>query len=225
VLDGASRAGVERERETQMERYNRRQSFWKVGLGAGVLVALAPALAIAQQTQTPYATAVLYEVDETINCNPGGSPDPMVDPFCVEETAHGFGTRIADAVLEGTVEGPPEFSGPISVEATSILSQVDWTGPAHGRIRVETAAGTVQANMAGQLDLSLAQTGSAPLAPISGKWHGTKGFNVGGTFSGVFEIPFPCGEVSPTGICYLENGKLIPAETPLVKLVVTFHSK
>lgn len=208
-----------------MERYNRRQSFWKVGLGAGVLLALGPALAIAQQTQTPYATAVLYEVDETINCNPGGSPDPMVDPFCVEETAHGFGTRIADAVLEGTVEGPPEFSGPISVEATSILSQVDWTGPAHGKIRVQTAAGTVQANMAGQLDLSLAQSGSAPLAPISGKWHGTKGFKVGGTFSGVFEVPFPCGEVSPTGICYLENGRVVAAETPLVKLVVTFYNK
>jgi hypothetical protein len=203
-----------------MERLDTKQLTW-VGLVTGVLLALGPALAVSQEA---YATAVLYEVDETINCNPGGSADPIADPFCVKETAHGFGTRIADAVLEGTVEGPPEFSGPISVEATSILSQVDWTGPAHGKMRIQTTGGTVQANMAGQLDLSLAQKQIAPLAPISGKWHGTKGFNVGGTFSGFFEVPFPCEE-SPTGICYLENGQMVPAETPLVKLVVTFYNK
>jgi hypothetical protein len=206
-----------------MERLDTKPLTW-VGLVTGVLLAWGPALAVSQEAQTPYATAVLYEVDETINCNPGGSANPWLDPFCVEESSRGFGTRIADAVLEGTVEGPPEFSGPINVEATSILSQVDWTGPAHGKMRIQTTGGTVQANMAGQLDLSLAQKGSAPLAPISGKWHGTKGFNVGGTFSGVFEVPFPCGEVSPTGICYMENGRMVPAETPLVKLVVTFYS-
>ena len=198
---------------------------WKAGLVAGVLLALSPALAVAQQTPAPYATAILYEVDESINCNPGGSPDPMLDPFCVQESAHGFGTRIADATLEGTILGPPEISGSINVEATSILSQVDWTGPAHGKIRIQTASGTVQANMAGQLDLSLLEKGSAPLAPISGKWHGTKGFNVGGTFSGVFEVPFACGAASPTGVCYLENGRMVPAEAPLVKLVVTFYNR
>jgi hypothetical protein len=144
---------------------------------------------------------------------------------CVQEAGHGFGTRIADATLTGTIDGPVEFSGPISVEATSILSQVDWTGPAHGKMRIQTASGAVQANTAGQLDLSLAQKGSAPLAPISGKWHGTKGFNVGGSFSGVFELPFWCADASPKGICYLENGRLVPAETPLVKLVVTFYNR
>jgi hypothetical protein len=211
----------------------RDRANWQVGKAglAGALLVLSPALAAAQQARAPYATAVLYEVDETINCNAGGSPNPMLDPFCVEQAARGFGTRIADATLKGGldgvpggVEGPPEFHGAISVEATSILSQVDWVGPAHGRMRIETAAGLVQANMAGQLDLSLAEKGSAPLAPISGKWHGTKGFNVGGTFSGVFEVPFGCGEGSPTGICYLENGRMVSADSPLVKLVVTFYN-
>jgi len=207
-----------------MERNDTKRSSGKAGLVAGFVLALSPALAVAQQAQAPYATGVLYEVNETINCNPGGSPDAMLDPFCVQESAHGFGTRIADATLQGAVDGPPEFSGPISVEATSILSQVDWTGPAHGKMLIQTASGTVQATMAGQLDLSLLQKGSAPLAPISGKWHGTKGFSVGGSFSGVFEVPFSCGNASPKGVCYLESGSVVPANTPLVKLVVTFFT-
>jgi len=208
-----------------MKRDGARRLMRKAGLVGGALLALSPVAARAQQSQASYAVGVLYEVDETINCNPGGSPEAMLDPFCVQESAHGFGTRIADATLEGTVEGPAEFSGPISVEATSILSQVDWTGPAHGKIRVQIGSGTAQANMAGQLDLSLLQKGLAPLAPINGKWHGTKGFGVGGSFSGVFEVPFWCAEASRTGVCYLENGVVIPADKPLVKLVVTFLDK
>ena len=209
-----------------MKREGARRLMRKAGLVGGVMLALSPVMARAQQSPAPYATGVLYEVDETINCNPGGRPDAMLDPFCVQESAHGFGTRIADALLEGTVDGPAEFSGPITVEASSILSQVDWTGPAHGRIRVQTATATVQGNMAGQLDLSLPQKGLAPLAPISGKWHGTKGFGVGGSFSGVFQVPFWCGgEASRTGVCYLESGVVIPADKPLVKLVVTFFNK
>ena len=208
-----------------MERNETKSLSWKAGLVAGALLALSPALAAAQQAQQAYAVGILYEVDETINCNPSGTPDSRLDPLYVEEAGHGFGTRIADATLIGTIDGPAEFSGPISVEATSILSQVDWTGPAHGKMRIQTPSGVVQANLAGQLDLSLAQQGSAPLAPISGKWHGTKGFNVGGSFSGVFELPFWCAEASPKGICYLENGRLVSAETPLVRLVVTFYNR
>jgi hypothetical protein len=208
-----------------MRRDGARRRFGKAGLLGGILLALSPVVARAQQAQTPYATGVLYEVDETINCNPGGDPNAMLDPFCVQESAHGFGTRIADATLQGSVDGPAEFSGPISVEATSILSQVDWTGPAHGKILVQVGGATVQATMAGQLDLSLLQKGSAPLAPINGKWHGTKGFGVGGSFSGVFEVPIWCGQASRTGACYLENGVVIPADKPLVKLVVTFFDK
>jgi hypothetical protein len=208
-----------------MESDDTKRLSGKAGLVAGVLLALSPAAALAQQTEQPYATAVLFELDETINCNPGASPNPMIDPFCLQASTHGFGTRIADAMLAGTVDGPPEFSGPINVEASSILNQVDWTGPAHGKLLIQTAGGTVQANMAGQLDLSLTQKGSAPLAPIAGKWHGIKGFGVGGTFSGVFEVPFWCGDASPTGVCYLEKGAMVPADTALVKLVVSFYNK
>jgi hypothetical protein len=201
---------------------------WKAGLVGGLLLALSPALAVAQQT--PYATGVLYEVREDIVCNPGGPANPLVDPMCAEAASNGFGTRIADATLiggengfPGGIAGPTEFSGGINVEASSILNRVDWTGPAHGKIVLQTANGTVLANMAGQLDLSLAGKG-LPLAPISGKWHGIRGFDVGGSFSGVFEIPFPCGGASPNGYCYLENGGMVPIEVPFVKLVVAFYN-
>jgi len=141
---------------------------------------------------------------------------PIIDARCLG--CHGEG-GIASSRFDYTT-----YAGVFRAHA-SILSQVDWTGPAHGKMLIQAASGTVQANMAGQLDLSLAQKGSAPLAPISGKWHGTKGFGVGGTFSGVFEVPFLCGDVSPTGACYVESGRMVPAATGLVKLVVTFYSK
>ena len=240
MLDGASRAGFQ-ERETHMNRNDEDRTHWKGGLLGAFLLALSPAVAAAQaQLQAPppqpYATAVLYEVEESINCNPGGSPDPREDPFCLAETGKGFGTRIADAMLKGGVDGfpggvsgPPEFSGPITVEATSILSQRDWTGPAHGKIWVSAPKGPVMANMAGQLDLSLAYFQKIPIAPIAGKWHGIKGFGVGGEFTGVFEIPFECkaNPACPTDTmaCYLENGQCVAAEIPLVKLVVSFYNR
>jgi hypothetical protein len=228
-----------------MKRDDVNPTCWKAGLLGGLVLALSPALAAAQvtapvqmemQQPAPYATAVLYEVEESIECNPGGSPDPRQDPFCLQETSRGFGTRIADALLKGGVDGfpggvsgPPEFSGPITVEATSILSQRDWTGPAHGKIRVSAPNGPVIANMAGQLDLSLAYFQKIPIAPINGKWHGIKGFDVGGAFTGVFEIPFEC-KLNPACpadhmACYLENGQCVVAEIPLVKLVVSFYNK
>jgi hypothetical protein len=228
-----------------MKRNDANPTCWKAGLLGGILLALSPALAAAQvmapvplemQQPQPYATAVLYEVEESIECNPGGGADPRQDPFCLQETGKGFGTRIADALLKGGVDGfpggvsgPPEFSGPITVEATSILSQRDWTGPAHGKIRVAAPKGAVIANMAGQLDLSLAYFQKIPIAPINGKWHGIKGFGVGGAFTGVFEIPFECklNPACPTDhmACYLEDGQCVVAEIPLVKLVVTFYNK
>ena len=216
-----------------MKRNSATSVSWKAGLVGGLLLALSPAFAVAQQAQqVPYATGVVYEIREDIACHPGGAVNPMADPMCFAAAASdGFGTRIADAMLEGGqngfpggVLGPPEFSGAISVEASSILSRVDWTGPAHGKIVLQTANGTVVANMAGQLDLSLAGKGIPP-APISGKWHGIKGFNVGGSFSGVFEIPFPCGEeASPNGYCYFENGQPVPVDVPFVKLMVAFYN-
>jgi hypothetical protein len=225
---------------------------WKAGLVAGGLLALSPALAVAQQAPAPYAMATLYEVREDINCNPGGTPDPLADPFvrafCLEETLHGFGTRLADATLEGGLHGLPggvsgptsgEFTGPITVQADSILSQVDWNGPAHGKLEVQTANGPVIANMQGTLDLSMAKFG---LATIGGKWRGMKGtLQAGGEFKGLFLLPFACPAGTPLygQACYLElkDGQptggitaLAPAEylggtVPLVKLVVWFYNK
>jgi hypothetical protein len=34
-----------------------------------------------------------------------------------------------------------------------------------------------------------------------------------------------CGEASRTGVCYVENGRMIVAEKALVRLVVTFFDK
>ena len=202
-----------------MERDDTKRLAWKAGLVAGVPVA----------QQTPYATAELYEVEESINCNPSGGPNPVASPLCLQQTSNGFGTRIAQATVEGGVggfpggvTGPPVFSGGITVQAMSIISKVDWNGPAHGSMQVD-ALPTVFAHFAGQLDLSLMVKSGVPLAPISGKWNGQKGFSVGGTFAGVFEIPFGCPN-SPSGACYLENGVVVPAPIPLVKLVVTFFN-
>src|SRR5262245_283312 len=85
---------------------------------SAVLFALGSAQALAADI---LATAVLYEVRETINCNPGGSPNPLVDPLCSEEPSQGFGTRIAKATLLGLSEGAPQLTGAMSVEAKSVL--------------------------------------------------------------------------------------------------------
>jgi hypothetical protein len=214
-----------------MERYSRSQSFWKVGLGVGVVLALGPALAVAQQAQTPYATATLYEVREDINCNPGDSTDPMCLPG-----ANGFGVRIADATLTGNIYSATNFSGPVTLDASSILNQRDWTGPVHGKMTLQNG---VRATFSGGLNLSLAILANQPLAPISGKWQGTKGtLQAGGDFNGNFLIPFqlpgdpgffyleldangqPTGGVTP-----LLSNEFSAAGVPLVKLVVTFYNK
>lgn len=217
---------------------------WERGAAAMAvsLLALQPPLAAAQECPQPYASATLLEVREDIVCHPGGATDPI----CLDGGGgRGFGTRIADATLTGTVVGPPEFSGEMSVEASSILSQVDWTGPAHGKITVQNSLGnTVSAVFSGQLNLSLAVLGTppTPLAPISGHWRGTKGtLNAGGTLSGVFLIPFACPPATGlAGACYLEVDckgaptggvtPLLPSEfspggVPLVKLQVNFFNK
>jgi hypothetical protein len=73
-------------------------------------------------------------------------------------------------------------------------------------------------------ETSMKRDGARRPAPLNGKWRGTKGFGTGGRFSGVFEVPFRRGEASRTAVCYLENGIVIPADKPLVKLVVTFFN-
>lgn len=232
-----------KERETQMKRNGAKSVSWKAGLVGGLFLALSPALAVAQQAQTPYATGILYEMREDINCNPGSStapncvpPSPATSPA---DNSGGFGVRIADATLTGNIVSLTSFSGPVTLDASSILNQRDWTGPAHGKM---TFADGVRATFSGQLNLSLAMFAGQPLAPISGKWQGTKGtLQAGGDFGGLFLIPVPLGcssGVAP-GCFYLElgpdgqpDGKFVPlmpneyAPTPpglgLVKLVVTF---
>ena len=199
------------------------------GLIAGLALGLGPAGALAQPScRDPFATATFFEVAETLNCNPGGAADPLLDPFCLDEVSRGFGTRIAEARLEGAINGPNAFRGAATIEASSILSQVDWTGPAHGNIMV----GGSRAVFSGQLNLSDAILG-IPVAPISGKWHGTKGLKAGGRFVGMFFIPFACPPESGLfGACYVrldERGNIVgfvqadaPTGIPLVKLEITF---
>ena len=207
---------------------------WKAGLVAGVLLALSPALAVAQQAQTPYATGTLYEVREDINCNPGASTAPN----CADG-APGFGVRIADATLTGNITSATDFSGPVTLDASSILNQRDWTGPAHGKMTLQNG---VRATFSGQLNLSLAIFASQPLAPISGKWQGTKGtLHAGGDFSGVFLMPVPlgCSQGTAPGCFYLDlsaagkpTGQFVPlrpeeytsAGAGLVKLMAVFFN-
>lgn len=187
--------------------------------------------------QVPFASATLYEVREGVNCNPG----PSTDPTCADG-APGFGVRIADATLLGGVGGVPggisgSINGGITMDASSILSQVDWTGPVHGKLTVTDGT---RITFSGQLNLSLAFLGQPglPIAPVSGNWQVTRGpVRAGGTFAGVFLIPFSCGEASPTGACYLLNGQVVPVEfnelatlpdgtrVPLVKLLFTLTAR
>jgi hypothetical protein len=225
-------------------------------IGAGVwLLAVGVALGatpVAAQ-QAPYARGVLYEISEDINCNPGPEGTfPEVPADCSNVVSNGFGTRIADAFLKGQVWGPAgsPFNGEIEADAASILSKVDWTGPAHGKLRVNQ--GAVHAVFSGQLNLSLAMLWGKPLAPISGTWQGTKGtLRAGGRMEGVFLIPFPGAAVGrpepwvylalddagrPTGeVTPLREGSCTDADPatrgdyhngwPMVKLLVAFYDK
>jgi hypothetical protein len=147
----------------------------------------------AMADDAPIATAVLWELAEHIDCNPGPEGDfPDVPADCSGAMASGFGTRIADAVLWGHIQGPAgsPLNGEIETDAASILSRVDWTGPAHGKLRIN--GGSVHAVFSGQLNLSMAMIWGKPLAPISGRWTGTKGtYQGGGRMEGLFLIPFP----------------------------------
>jgi hypothetical protein len=201
----------------------------RLGIVVAAVLAAGAARAHGQQVcNDPVAAATFFEVAETIECNPGGSADPAADPFCLQEVSRGLGARLADARLEGTIDGPPGFAGEAVVRASSVLSRVDWTGPAHGTIQV----GGSRLRFSGQLDLSRARQG-VPLAPIAGRWHGTRGLRAGGAFTGTFFVPFACPpESGLSGACYLrldEQGNVagvVPAElrdgVPLVRLDVTF---
>lgn len=213
------------------------KSNQQISLTAGLLLALSPTALLAQAL---YATAVLYEIQENINCYPGKG----TAPDCSDSTAKGFGVRIADATLRGKASGgfSGEFTGELTVEASSILSRSDWVGPAHGKFRLTNMEGkTLFGAFSGQLNLASAILSDppVPIAPISGHWTGTKGtLKAGGAFSGIFLIPFACVS-DPSGACYLEldpngmpTGGQIPLGLgeymngiPLVKLLGSFFAR
>jgi hypothetical protein len=226
---------------------------------AGMTVVMAALLAgvaapaQAQAQEAPVATAVLWELAEHIDCNPGPEGDfPQVPADCSNANTNGFGTRIADAYLRGYVTSAPggPLNGDIDTDAASILSRVDWTGPAHGKLRIN--GGAVHAVFSGQLNLSMAILAGKPLAPINGTWRGTKGtYQGGGRMEGLFLIPFPGalvgrpdrwvylaldGEGHPTGdVTPLREGNCTDPDpagrgdyyngAPMVKLVVAFYSR
>jgi hypothetical protein len=183
------------------------------------------------QQAVPYAMGVLYEIREDINCNPGGSTMPN----CADG-ARGFGVRIADATLTGNIQGPLPFSGPVTLDASSVLNQRSWMGPANGKMTLQNG---VRATFSGQLNLSPAILVNQPLAPISGTWQGTRGtLQAGGDFEGLFLIPFQLPGHPELGWLYMELAgcqptggvtPLLPTEfsasgAPLVKLVVSFFN-
>ncbi len=224
----------------------------RAGVVLFAVLTLAAGVSPAAAEETLFARGVLYELGEHINCNPGPEgPFPEMPADCSNVVSQGFGTRIADAYLRGQVWGPADspFNGEIEADAASILNKSDWTGPAHGKMRV--AGGAVHAVFSGQLNLSLAMQWGKPIAPISGKWTGTKGtLKAGGRMEGVFLIPFAGSAVGraepwvylaldehgrPTGdVVPLREGSCTDPDPatrgdyhdgwPMVKLMVAFYT-
>jgi hypothetical protein len=215
---------------------------WLALVGCLVLTASSAA------AETPFQTWIAYEIREEINCNPGGTTTPLEDPLCLQETTQGFGTRIADATLVGGLFPFPggvatpagEHLGGVSISAASILSQVDWTGPAHGKFSLVLDSDITQTGtLSGQLDLAGVRFRNAHFAPIAGRWAGTRGtLKATGRFSGEFLLPTVCpaGTSGPFG-CYVGSAGVTPvqeAETvlvpdigpiALVKLIVILFAK
>lgn len=214
----------------------RRAALWLASVGS-LMLAVSGAGA-----DTLFQTWTAYEIREEINCNPGGTTTPE-DPLCVAETTQGFGTRIADAMLVGGdgfgllggIYSPAgQLLGGVSISASSILSQVDWTGPTHGKFTIVLDTGITQTGtLSGQLDLSGVRFNQIPVAPISGQWAGTRGtLKATGTFAGSFLLPVQCSLAF--GWCYLdpEHG-LVPLQAreiaaggvPLIKLTVSLFTR
>ncbi len=204
-------------------------------LGAGLLLALAPATALAQTLNV-----VAYEVGEALTCHPGGTANPVTDPLCaLANTTEGLGTRMASATLVGGLSSLPggvSVSGTpvagVTVDATSVVNLGDLAGPIFGKATLYQGGTIATGTLSGQLDLSQLASG---LAPVSGHWRILNGtLKGGGTFFGAALIPFPCA--SATGLCYLAldpstgqpSGGVVPVASteivsgfPLVKWVLT----
>lgn len=213
-----------------------------VAASAGVLAWLVPATASAQ---TPVGSAVLYEVNEALGLIKGKK---IIDPSQ-------FGVRLAKASLLGkevralTPDSPFSLGTFIQSDATSAVNLKTGVGPINGTLLLlndldptrdsldtlqMTAAGTVR----GELNLTTASQGFAQMA---GEWSFKpgKGKNgPGGTFAGVFLIPFQLGDgqyfyvnIGPEGpgtacgptesLCPLSDEEFTLG-IPLTKLLVTF---
>ena len=211
-----------------------------VAASAAVLAWLVPAAASAQ---TPVGSAVLYEVNEALGMIKGKK---AFDP-------RQFGLRLAKASLLGkevralTPDSPFSLGTFAQSEATSSVNLKTGIGPISGtllllndldpsRESLDTLQTTAAGNIKGELNLTTASQG---FAQVAGTWSFGKGRNgPGGTFAGVFLIPFQLGDgqyfyvnVGPEGpgtacgpnesLCPLSDEEFTLG-IPLTKLLVTF---
>ena len=212
-----------------------------VAASAAVLAWLVPAAASAQ---TPVGSAVLYEVNEALGLIKGKK---IVDPSQ-------FGLRLAKASLLGkevralTPDSPFALGTFIQSDATSSVNLKTGKGPIDGtllllndldpsRNSLDTLQTTAVGSVHGELDLTTASQGFAQMA---GEWSFKpgKGKKGGGTFAGIFLIPFQLGDgqyfyvnVGPEGpgtacgptesLCPLSNEEFTLG-IPMTKLLVTF---
>jgi len=192
---------------------------WIVALlAAGLLLALAPATGLAQTLDL-----VAYEVGEIVTCHLGDETNPIIDLLCasakITPGKNDDGTRVARATLVGglplTVGGSPLPGGlfdasetllaGVKVDATSVVSLDDLTGPISGKATLYLTDGSVAiGTVSGELDLSQITLG---FAPVSGHWRILSGTLKGsGTLSGTALVPFKCaGTTQMPVFCYLAH--------------------
>jgi hypothetical protein len=170
----------------------RRGSAW---LLAGLLVLFAPAVALAQGV----AHLVLYEVVESPPPRPA-SVDLEGLPGAFVPGPDGSVTRLAQATLTGPVVSANGslaswFDGQVDAHAQSRVDLASGVGPINGIFAVDLpGGGAVPGKLSGMLNLSLILTKQAPLAFVfDGTWNTLGKSSVGGTFSGVAQVPMDCG--------------------------------
>ena len=202
---------------------------------------LVPAASFAQ---APVASAVMYEVNETLRFVKGkGHRQPTADEMAC---------RLARASLLGRAlktERPHDlFRGDfVQADATSNVDLRTGKGPIIGKLNMlvdldpnreslDTLVVTTELRIRGELDLTTAAKG---FAAMTGEWRATLRPKQAGTFQGLFLIPFqvPGDEryfyldlglegpgtlcASQAGICPLEDDEF-SLGIPLTKAVVTF---
>jgi hypothetical protein len=180
-----------------------------IGLfGAGLLVLAAAAPPVTHAAESRVATVVLYEVAEALRFK---GPQSATD-------VESFRRRMAEATLLGrSVQGEP---GTIFADAQFIVadaaSNVDLRtglGPIRGtfdllvdtdpsRASLDTLVITAGGHLRGTLDLTSAGQG---FATVRGRWNTRRGPG-GGTFAGVFLIPFAFPPGAPGPYFYLDLG-------------------